>query len=409
MLRGMTALDTERRRRGILLLVMVVLALLGVADGGYLTMVHVDYELGNRSSELAQVCGKFASRGCAVTSGRFGTLWGIPVAVLGTGGAAATALTAAMAWRNRKRDHDPWRGIAFALAAFSVLASVLMGTLSTLEGSYCPFCVAWYVINLGLGITAWLSLGLGQDTSLGRLVKDAMGPAGITALATFLLSFSVAYWVYGQRREQVRAQYLSDLDAVATALLEQTERVEVSIEGLPTKGPEDAPLTVVEVADFQCPHCRRLWEGISAYEAQGPLPVRVAFIHYPLDARCNPGMEGAHPLACDAAEAAECAREQDRFFEYGDLLFENQPAFERDELVDYARRLKLDEAAFSACLDSDAPAIEVKRGIARAILADITATPTFFVNGYKFLGAKPPDWIEVMFKHIAQQSSPDAK
>ncbi|MCA9652860.1 MAG: thioredoxin domain-containing protein [Myxococcales bacterium] len=393
----------EARRRGILLLAMVVLALLGVADGWWLTMVHVDYELG-KASELVQVCGKLSARGCAVTSGRFGTMMGIPVSVLGLGGAAATALAAGMAWRRRALDHDPWRGTAFALAAFSVLSSVLMGTLSALEGSFCPFCVAWYVINLGLGLCAWFSLGYAQDTSLARILKDAMGPVGLAVLATFMLSFSAGYWGYGQRRAAVRAEMERDLDALVTALLEAEKPVEISLEGLPTKGPEDAPLTVVEVADFQCPHCRKLWEGISAY-TKGPTPVRVAFVHYPLDDSCNPGMQGVHPMACKAAEAAECARQQDRFFEYGDLLFAHQPAFERDELVGYAKELGLDEAAFTTCLDSELPQTELKRSIARAILMEVDATPTFFVNGYKFRGARPPDWIEVVFDRLARDAT----
>lgn len=393
----------ETRRRGIVLLAMVILALLGVADGWYLSMAHVDYELG-KASDLVEVCGKLSARGCAVTTGRFGSLMGIPVSVLGLGGAAATAVTAAMAFRNRDRGHDPWRGTAFALAAFSVLVSVLMGTLSTLEGSFCPFCVIWYGINLALGICAWMSLGYAQDTSLARLLKDAMGTTGLATLASFMLAFSIGYWGYGQYRAQVRAELERDLDALVTALLEAEDPVEISIEGMPTKGPEDAPLTVVEVADFQCPHCRKLWEGVSAYTKGASTPVRVAFVHYPLDESCNPGMQAVHPVACAAATAAECAHMQGKFFEYGDLLFANQPAFERDELVGYARELGLDEAAFTACLDGEEGPLEVKRSIARAILLGVDATPTFFVNGYKFRGARPPDWIEVVFDRIAEDS-----
>lgn len=407
MLRGMTA-TKEARRRGILLLAMVVLALLGVADGWYLSMVHVDYELG-MPSELTQVCGKLSARGCAVTAGRFGTFLDVPISLWGLGGAAATALAAAMAWRNRDQGHDPWRGLAFALAAISVLASVLMGTLSTLEGSYCPFCVIWYGINLALGVCAWLSLGYVQDTSLGRLLKDAMGVPGLAALTVFMLTFSVAYWGYGQRRAEVRAKVQQDLDALVTKLLEAEDPVEVSIEGMPTKGPEDAPLTVVEIADFQCPHCRKLWQGVSEYTKGAKHPVRVAFVHYPLDDGCNPGLDPIHPLACDAAVAAECARQQEKFFEYGDLLFANQPAFAREELIGYARELGLDEAAFSTCLDGKEAIAEVKRSIARAILMEVAATPTFYVNGYEFRGAKPPDWIQLVFDRIAQDATKGTK
>lgn len=396
----MSGSDTRERRRGILLLAMVVLALLGVADGWYLTVVHVDYELG-KASELVQVCGKFASHGCAVTSGRYGDIMGVPISVIGMGGAAATAITSAMAWRNRSQAHDAWRGTAFALAMFSVLTSLVMGMLSASEGSFCPFCVAWYGINFGLGLAAWFSLGPFQDTSAGRILDDALATPGLTALAVFALTFSAAYWGYGQRRAEVRGELEQDLDKRVEALLAQEEPVEVSIKGLPTKGSADAPLTVIEIADFQCPHCRRLWESVSAYGKNAKLPMQVAFVHYPLDESCNPGMQGVHPLACGAAEAAECAHKQGKFFEYGDLLFANQPAFEKDELIGYAKSLELDMGAFESCLGSDEAKLEVRRSIARAILMDVDATPTFFVNGYKFRGARGADWIEIVFDKLA--------
>src|SRR5690606_3503477 len=131
----------QARRRGLLLLFVVLLGLLGVADGAYLSLVHIDYGLG-KPSELAQVCSRLAPQGCAVTVGRFGSLMGIPVSLLGLGGSAAITVVALVAWLRRDRAHDPWRGLTFALAAFSVLVSLLMGVLSAAEGSYCPFCLA---------------------------------------------------------------------------------------------------------------------------------------------------------------------------------------------------------------------------------------------------------------------------
>jgi len=397
----MTGSSTGGRTRGILLIAMVILAIAGVADGWYLTMVHVDYELG-KPSDLVQVCGKLAAHGCAVTTGRFGDLMGIPVSIIGLGGAAATALTAAMAWRHRHEAHDPWRGTTFALAAFSVLVSLLMGMLSALEGSFCPFCLAWYGINLGLGILAWKALGDRQDTSLQRIIDDGLAAPGLAVLAAFGLSFAVGYWGYGERRASVLAELSEITDALVEKILASEEPVEISLEGLPIKGPEDATLTVVEVADFQCPHCRRLWEGVSAYGERSSASLRVAFVHYPLDDKCNPGMQGTHPVACDAAVAAECARRHGKFFEYGDLLFAHQPAFDRDALVGYAGELGLPEDEFRACLDDDAAELEVRRSIARAILMGVDATPTFYVNGYKFRGARPPDWIALVFDKLAE-------
>lgn len=379
--------DRAARRRGLLLLLVVILALAGMADGVYLSLVHVDYELG-KPTELAKVCSQLAPQGCVVTTGRFGSLLGIPVALWGLGGAAATAVVGLVAWVNRHERHDPWRGTTFALGAASVLASLVMAALSSLEGSYCPFCVVWYGINLGIGFAAWLALGEEQDASLGRIARDALGRPGLVALAAFCLAFSAGYWFYGKRRADTREELAMLMKLTVEAKLEEP-RVEIDLTGLPTRGPEDATLTIVEVADFQCPFCRRVWEGIHDYTEHTTYSVRVAFVHYPLDGKCNPGIDEIHPHACLSAQAAECARREDKFWEYGDLLFANQPELEREQLIAYAEQLGLDRTKFAACLDDEAVKTEVRRSIARAMLLSVEATPTFFVNGYKFKGALP--------------------
>ncbi|MEM9455429.1 MAG: thioredoxin domain-containing protein [Myxococcota bacterium] len=388
------------RRRGILLVLVVLLALLGVADGAYLSLVHIDYELG-KPSDLAKVCSSLAPQGCSVTVGRFGSLMGIPVSLIGLGGAAATAAVGVWAWIRRAESHDPWRSTLLGLVGLSVLASVLMAILSTLEGSYCPFCVAWYGINAGLGVTAWLARGEHQDTSPTRIARDALGPPGAVALLAFGVSLSLGYWAYGDRRSALLAEREMALDAIVARKL-QEPTIPIDVRGMPSKGPEDATLTIVEVADFECPFCRRLWKSVHDYTEHATPSVRVAFVHYPLDDKCNGGVDGVHPLACKAAEAAECARKQGKFFEYGDLLFEHQPALERDDLIDYAAQLSLDEAAFIRCLDNREGLLEVRRSIARAILMNVDATPTFFVNGYKFRGALPNSWMPVVLDKMAR-------
>lgn len=398
----MTRSDDARqaRRRGFLLLFVVLLALLGVAVGTYLSAVHIDYELG-KPSKLAEVCSKLARQGCVVTTGRFGSLLGIPVALWGLGGAAATAVVAAMAWRHRASAHDPWRGLTFGLAALSVLASLLMAALSAVEGSYCPFCVIWYGLNLGMGVAAWMALGEDQDASFGRLFRDTLGVPGLVALAAFVLSFSAAYSIYAPRHAETRAELEMVMEMMVQEKLAEPAST-IELKGLPARGPEDATLTIVEVADFQCPFCRRLWQSIHDYTEHSTSSVRVAFVHYPLDGKCNPGMEEIHPHACLAAKAAECARREDEFWEYGDLMFAHQPALERDDLLEYAGEIGLDQAAFSTCLDDPRIELEVRRSIARAILLGVDAPPTFFVNGRKFRGALHKAWLPIVLDKLAR-------
>lgn len=396
----------QARRRGLLLLLVVILAVLGAADGVYLSLVHVDYELG-KPTELAMVCSKLAPQGCAVTTGRFGALLGVPVSLWGLGGAAATAAVAMVAYTRRRERHDAWRGTTFALAMASVAASLVMAVLSGAEGSYCPFCVVWYGINIGLGVAAWLSLGYGQDASLGRIIRDALGLPGVVALVVFLVAFSGGYWFYGERRSETREELVMMMTLTVEAKLQGEPPAVIELQGVPTRGPDDATLTIVEVADFQCPFCRRVWQGMHDYTEHTTHSVRVAFLHYPLGT-CNPGIDDVHPQACQAAVASECARRHDKFWEYAELLFENQPMHAREELVGYAEQLGLPRAEFDACLDDDAAMLEVKRSIARAILLGVEAPPTFFVNGYKFKGALPKMGLPIALDEFAKAAKAGA-
>jgi protein-disulfide isomerase len=283
-----------------------------------------------------------------------------------------------------------------------------MAVLSSFEGSYCPVCVVWYGINFGLGIAAWLALGEDQDASLGRIVRDALGVPGLLALAAFCLAFSATYWAYGTRRAETRAELVMMMRLTVEAKLAEPVTA-IDLRGLPVRGPEDATLTIVEVADFQCPFCRRVWQAIHDYTEHGTHSVRVAFVHYPLDGKCNPGIDEVHPQACLAARAAECARREDRFWEYGDLLFANQHALAREDLVGYAERLGLQRTAFDACLDDEAAANEVRQSIARAILMNVEATPTFFVNGHKFKGALPKAGFPIALDEFARAAKGQAQ
>ncbi len=389
--------DDERRtrRRGILLALVVLLAILGVADGVYLTMVHVDYEMG-KSSDLAEVCGQLASRGCMVTTGRFGSIMGVPVSVVGLAGAAATAVVGIGAWIRRSREHDAWRGTVLGLAGLSLLATLAMFVLSTIEGSYCPFCVIWYGINIALGLTAWFARGPRQDVSPGTLVDDAIGWAGAAALGAFIAGFAAGHAVYSERKATLQAELDMILDSMVAQIRQEPE-TKIDLRGLPSRGPEDATLTIVEIADLQCPHCKRLWESTHEYSEHSTASVRTVFIHYPLDDQCNGGVQRTHEFACQAAEAVECARLQgeEKFWEYGDVLFANQPSFERDDLIRYAGELSLDTDAFTRCIDEHETMLEIRRSIVRARLLKVRYVPTYFVNGRKFEGAPKP-WLPLL-------------
>lgn len=138
-------------------------------------------------------------------------------------------------------------------------------------------------------------------------------------------------------------------------------------------GLADAPVTLVEYGDFQCPTCKLAFPAVKLLLQRFGTDVRFAFRHFPL--------EQPHPHALPAAEAAECAAAQGRFWEMHDLLFENQPRFERHHLDEYARRLGLDLPRFAAELDVHAHVGRVRADLDSGARSHVRGTPGFFMNG----------------------------
>ncbi len=156
-------------------------------------------------------------------------------------------------------------------------------------------------------------------------------------------------------------------------------RFRVSSQG-PAIGPEDAAVTIVEFSDFQCPYCRRANDTLKQLRERYPSQLRVVYKQFPLD--------NIHPRARAAAEASLCAADQDRFWDYHDLLFESASALADEDLQRFAERAELDLAAFQDCFEGGVHAQTVEADVAEGIEAGVSGTPAFFVNGIKLSGAK---------------------
>lgn len=146
------------------------------------------------------------------------------------------------------------------------------------------------------------------------------------------------------------------------------------------KGNKNAQVTLIVFSDFQCPYCKRHEPTMDQVLREYGDKVRVVFRHFPLS---------LHPYAQKAAEASECAGEQDKFWEMHDKMFGNQSALTIDDLKKYAKELKLNESKFNDCLDSSKYAAKVNQQAAEAQAAGITGTPGTFVNSELVKGAYP--------------------
>jgi protein-disulfide isomerase len=148
----------------------------------------------------------------------------------------------------------------------------------------------------------------------------------------------------------------------------------------PVAGPRDAPVTIVEFSDFQCQFCATAHRVLKQVLAAYPREVRLVYRHFPL---------GGHPAAKPAAEAAECAGQQGRFWEYHDRLFAQPAAVDATRFRTIADELGLDGRAFASCLDGGSMRSRVSQDVDEGRRAGVTATPTFFVDGQLLEGAQP--------------------
>ena len=183
--------------------------------------------------------------------------------------------------------------------------------------------------------------------------------------------------------------------AVATPTLEQV-KYDIPVEGFPSLGPDDAPITIVEFSDYQCPYCTR-WHEETYQRLLDAYPGKIRFVYrnYPL---------GFHQNAMMSAQAALCAGDQDQYWAYHDKLFDEKDLVNNPEgttlevatYLEFAADLALDTTAFEACLTSEKykQFVEDDMNFATTLPpqngeAAVGGTPTFFINGRRLVGAYP--------------------
>ena len=160
-------------------------------------------------------------------------------------------------------------------------------------------------------------------------------------------------------------------------------RVDLDVGDAPTKGKDNAPVTIIEFSDFECPFCEKFYsQTLSQIEREyiDTGKVRLAYKHLPLP---------FHPQAMPAALATECAQEQGKFWEYHDVIFENQGLLAQNKYKEWAGQLGLNQEKFDQCFDSKKYEERVLKDLAEAESAGIGGTPTFLVNGKIVSGAQP--------------------
>jgi protein-disulfide isomerase len=178
-----------------------------------------------------------------------------------------------------------------------------------------------------------------------------------------------------KERRNIAAQKLEERlnkDHAVSVLLKPIT-VDLNNEGAPSLGPADAPVTLVEFSDFQCPYCQGMVSTLKRLKESHGDKVRIVYRQYPIPS--------LHANAMKAAEASLCAEEQGKFWEMHDLMFAEQNQLTVSELKEKAGRVKMNKSKFDDCMDKGRYVEQVQEDMKEGQKFGVSGTPAFFMNG----------------------------
>jgi protein-disulfide isomerase len=197
----------------------------------------------------------------------------------------------------------------------------------------------------------------------------------LAGLIFFLLGLGAGYLVWGRATAAPAAQQAD------VTVPDKVTRYDVPVDDDPTIGPADAPITLIEFSDYQCPYCTK-WDNEVYARLLTEYGAKIRFVYRDLPL-------AFHGDAQSAAEAADCAGEQGAYWKFHDALFSEKYGLGMDAYRKYATDLGLDANALVACVEEGRYTEEVKADYAFAEGLGVSSTPTFFINGIAVVGAQP--------------------
>lgn len=206
---------------------------------------------------------------------------------------------------------------------------------------------------------------------------------GVTVVFILLGSGGYVFWEEVQR-QLPNAHEFEQLTRTRYGQSRTTEneaKEKPTVDNDPSIGPADAPVTIIAFEDFECPYSGQVWRTEKQIMSEFEGKIRFVYRDFPISS--------AHPNALEAAEAAQCAHAQGKYWEMHDLLFIYQKNLSSDIIQEAARSLNLDMTEFTSCMDTDLYVDEVMADYQDAVNAGVSGTPTYFFNGIRVEGNLP--------------------
>jgi vitamin-K-epoxide reductase (warfarin-sensitive) len=386
--------------------IVLALALVGFASATTSTYVHYQLTL---DASYTSFCDINESVSCTqVYLSRFGSVGGIPVALLGAFWFGVVGLLTLAAGRGDDALAANVGGYLLVLSTVGLATVLFLGYTSFIVlGAVCLLCVVVYAAVIGIflssgavGSVSWLSIPGRAVRDLGRLVRT---PAALLVALIYLGATAaavVAFQMDPVGDPVLAARPPSDSASGAGQFADATSEIERFWDAQPRVelpvSREDAQVLVIKFNDYECPSCAATYlayEPIFArFESSHPGAVRHVSLDYPLDPECNDqAPRGMHEGACEAAVAVRLARREGRDESMSRWLYENQQSLSRESVRDALERIA-GMSDFDVLYDATLE--DVKEDIALGGSIAIEATPTFVVNGVMLKGGLQPQYFE---------------
>lgn len=370
-------------RRGVL-----VTSILAIVANAYL----LNLKFAPHEEALCDVGGKI---GCSVINSSVASeLFGLPVTLYGLGFYLGLAL-ASLGDPKRTPRFDQVNGL---FAIVSLAFSAYLGWEAKKIGLFCPFCITIYGCNALLLWSAFKGMKE-QGISLFEGVEKIFGTSSlwvVTASFAFVTLIGASSWQSRAAADPVnqltqRGDDAGPVDAEVLLKLYKRPAGQVQLDGTePVYGKRTAPITIVEFADYSCPHCAHASPVVKEIVDTHP-NAKLLFKAFPLSGACNPVIQGEEGQEkCLAAMAAECAGDQGLYYELSGMMFKSLGYRSEQDIAYMAQEVGVDMERWTACMGSTATFDAVVADAKAGAVAQVQGTPSFFVQGLV-----DGDWIEI--------------
>ncbi|MBN2343548.1 MAG: thioredoxin domain-containing protein [Deltaproteobacteria bacterium] len=377
-----------------LFVIIVFLSLLGIGVSAKLLHIHV---MTHTDPEFHSLCAVSDSVNCeTVALSPYSVFLFLPVCLWGILGYSILAGVSVTSLIRGRRGGTFLLGTFFLLCVFAVGASAVLAIISfTKIDSLCLFCLSSYIINIGLLVLTGVAFKVAPKRPGTAIVEDIryfvthplLSSALVFVIAALLVVLSRTVPHYWESRKWL------DMAALNTG---------VDNNGDHWIGAIRPSLTIVEYSDYQCPHCRLAQKKLRILLEDYANDVRLIHRQFPLDMACNDMVKRRfHDYACVFSYAAECAGNQEKFWEMNDALFGAQENAKADavSIETIAIELGLDRSQFNECMEQKLPSLKIKNDIESGRASGVTGTPSYIVGTRKFVGGISKAQLETALKN----------